>query len=437
MSKRQKLQKNNLVAQGNELIEARHKLTKGEKLLLLAMISLINPNDTEFGFFSVTVDRLKEVLEINKTTVHKEFEAIVTRLMGRVVKIKTERGWKLRQWVSHADLEDNIITLRFHDDLKPYLLELKKRGHFTQFRLGLIIHFRSLYTLRIYQLLKEYQAKKIYEFEFSVQDFRDMMLGEGVTSYKAFNDFRKKILTVANHELSEINEKTGVYKYDLNFDIQTLRTGRKISHLIFTIKTQPTKPTPKIESKRPANDNAPQIILDYEVFGVMRKMVQPYLDQRGEQSLRNTLNKFHQDKATSKITKSEQGYLAYLLRVNAGQETAQDKERQLKEQDKQRRKEKEAQEQALKAAFIQERNAELKAFFDTLQKDEIEYMLPDFEASEIFKQHIKPLLVLHDLYQHSGLQDDDIKMYFNIFIVDRYLDKTLNNFEQWKEKKGQ
>lgn len=431
-----KLQKHNLVAQANNLIEARHNLSKGEKLLLLAMISLINPKDKEFGFFSVTVDRLKEVLEINKTTANKEFERIITRLMGRVVKIKTAKGWKLRQWVSHADLEDNIITLQFHDDLKPYLLELKKKGNFTQFRLGLVVHFRSLYTMRMYQILKAYHSKRMNKFEFSLQDFRDMMLGEGATSYKAFNDLRKKILTVSSNELSEINEETGVYRYDLNFDVKTLRTGRKISHLIFTIKTQPTKPAPKTESKRPANDTAPQIILDYEAFGVMRKMVQPYLDQRGEQALQNTLNKFHQDKQAGKITKSEQGYLAYLLRVNAGQETAQDKERQLKEHDKQRRQEKEAKEQALKEAFTQERNAKLQAFFDTLQEDEIEYMLPDFEASDIFKRHIKPLLVLHHLYQQSGLQDDDIKMYFNVFVIDRYIDKTLNDFELWKEQKG-
>jgi len=164
-------------------------------------------------------------------------------------------------------------------------------------------------------------------------------------------------------------------------------------------------------------------------------MVQPYLNQRGEQALQNTLNKFHDDKQNGKITKSEQGYLAYLLRVNAGQETTQDKERQLKEQDEQHRKEKEAQEQALKKAFIKERDAKLQAFFATLQEDEIEYMLPDFEASEIFASKIKTWLVVYNLYQQEGIKGDPaLQDCFNEFIIDRYLGKMLNDFTAWKKK---
>jgi hypothetical protein len=166
----------------------------------------------------------------------------------------------------------------------------------------------------------------------------------------------------------------------------------------------------------------------------MRKMVQPYLNQRGEQALQNTLNKFHDDKENGKITKSEQGYLAYLLRVNAGQETTQDKERQQKAHNEKQLKEKEFKEQALKAQFTKEREQAIVNFFETVSDDEREYMLLDFEASALFATKIKTWLVVYNLYKQEGVKDLALKNCFNEFIIDKYLDKILNNFPQWKEK---
>jgi hypothetical protein len=269
-----------------------------------------------------------------------------------------------------------------------------------------------------------------------------MVLGQNFKSYSVFKNFRRRVLDTAQKELNKKDKITGFYKSDLGFDFETRRTGRKISHLIFTIKTQQTKPLPQAttETSPTANNrNTPQIILTYEAIGVMQKTVKPYLEQRGEQALQNTLNKFNDDKAKGKITKSEQGYLAYLLRVNAGQETIQDKEHQQKEHQQKEHNKKRLQEQAveekiLKDVFTKEREAALNSFFTTLADEEQEYIIADFEASELFARHIKSLLVLFDLYNSYGMEDPDIKNYFNHFIIDQYLDKTLNNFIQWKEK---
>ena len=435
-----KLSLNNLVAQGNKMIQGRYVLSRNEKLLLQAMASLINPKDQEFSDFCVTLDELCNILDIDRTSATREFKKVSNKLLKRIIEIESvEHGWEAFQWVSYASVQDGCVYLRFHDKLKPYLLDLKKKGNFTQYKLWNVTGFRSIYSVRIYQLLKEHYGKKIYEFEFKIYDFRMMVLGGNLTKYSAFKDLRRRVLDAAQKELNEKDNETGLYKSDLGFDLKTRRTGRKISHLIFTIKTQKTKPTPstQTELQRTANDpNTPQIIRDYEAIGIMRKMVQPYLDQRGEQALHNTLNKFYDDKENGKITKSEQGYLAYLLRVNAGQETTQDKERGQKAQNKKRLKEKEAQEKALKAQFTQEREQELNNFFDTVGDEEREYMIADFEASALFKQHIKSLMVLFDLYQTSGMEDPGIKNYFNVFIIDKYLDKTLNDFAKWKEKKS-
>jgi plasmid replication initiation protein len=238
-----KLQKNNLVAQANSLINARYKITRLEYSLLATMISLINPKDKEFLKFEVTVHELAKMLEIDPKNALREFDKITDRLMACVIRIRTPHGWIKYQWVSEAEVKNNMVSLRFHHRLKPYLLELKKSGNFTQYRLGQILMFKSFYTSRMYSILIENQSKKIHQFEYPLEHFRKMMLGEKSNSYPLYKNFRNKVLDTAKKEFSRQDKTTGFYISDLNFDLKTRRTGRKITHLIFTIKTQQTKPT--------------------------------------------------------------------------------------------------------------------------------------------------------------------------------------------------
>ena len=244
------LEENYLVAQANSLIEARYTVTKNEQLLLFAMISLIEPTDKEFLHFSVTVEQLSLILNIHRKTALREFDKITDRLLSRVIKIPTNKGWEKLQWVSNAKVEGDVVSLKFHDDLKPLLLALKATGNFTQVKLGVVVQFRSVYTIRIYQLLKEYKSKRFDFFEFSLMDFRDMMLGKDSKSYPLYKNFRNHIIDVAQRELKTKNKETGFYKSDLNFELETRRTGRKISHLKFIIISQETENIRRIIPKK-------------------------------------------------------------------------------------------------------------------------------------------------------------------------------------------
>ena len=306
-----KLQKNNLVAQSNDLVNARFRITQNEFSLLAAMISLLEPNDKEFPVFTIGIKEISKILKINERNTFKELDKVTDRLMKRVSRVWTPEGEYVKfTWLNNVRVnkEESLISLQFDNFLKPYLLELKKRGNFTQYRLGQIVEFKSFYTSRIYGLLVENYRKKIYECDYSLDDFRQMMLGHKSTTYPLYKNFRNKVIDTAKRELGEKDQETGLYKANLNFDLKTSRTGRKISRLIFTIKTQQTKPKPtsstQTETSQPTTNNSskPQIILDYEAIGVTQKMVKPYLDQRGEQALQNTLNKFNNDKAKGKIT---------------------------------------------------------------------------------------------------------------------------------------
>jgi hypothetical protein len=64
---------------------------------------------------------------------------------------------------------------------------------------------------------------------------------------------------------------------------------------------------------------------------------------------------------------------------------------------------------------------------DTEKKAEI---IADFEASDIFLDHIKSAGFLYGFYQQNGLDDPISKSFFSRFIIDKYL-PHLASFDDW------
>jgi plasmid replication initiation protein len=430
-----KIQEKNIVSQANSLIEARYSVSKNEQKLLSSMISLIEPTDKEFLVFSVTVNELSKILNLDPKSATRQFKRLSYKMMQKVVEIKTPTGWKLFQWVIYSELKDNTVYLQFHDRLKPYLLELKKSGNFTQFRLGLAIGFKSAYTVRIYQLLKEYHSKRIYEFEFSLEDFRKMMLGNNFDKYKLLKDFKKHILTKTQKELSELNEdlsteKEKIYKSDLNFDLTTRRTGRKISHLIFSIKQQQTKPSKAIDVTSEDAEKLPPIIFEYHQIGLTTEQVKPYLDERGEEALKNTLNKIRSDYETGKVKSNLAGYAFKLLRENAGQKTPEEIAEE-KRKEAQRLKKIEAQRQQIKKELI----TTLADEFGRIERERFITSLSEKESKRIFSEitaEYEKSMVL-PLIEKDGLASNIIALKLQDFIPQFKENKEKYISEKLKE----
>lgn len=423
-----KLQKNNLVAQSNSLIEARYTASKNELVLLVAMISLIDPNDRDFLTFSVTVEELSKILELDKKSALREFKNISKRLLKRVIEVETKDGWEMFQWVSKVTLKGNFVSLQFHNDLKPYLLELKNSGNFTQYRLSMTTRFRSAYTIRIYQLLREYFSKNISEFEFSVEEFRKMVLGENIKKHSAFKVFRRHVLNVAQKELSETtgldtDGKVPLYKSDLNFDLETRRTGRRISHLIFIIKRQKTKPTKPIETSDREKKSIPSIALEYHRFGITTEQVKPFLEERGEESLKLTLNKIDADHKAGKIKSNVSAYAFKLLQENAGQKTPEEIAEEKRKSE------------ARKSQIKEEKKKLIKELKKSL---EIEYGKQEREKfistlTETGKQDV--LAKLNAFYENNPLAQGKVRKgdLFSPFIS-LGINSLISNFEENREK---
>jgi hypothetical protein len=131
-------------------------------------------------------------------------------------------------WIESAAYgEKGYVRIRINQDLKPYLLNLK--AHFTKYYIGYVIHLRSTYSIRIYELLKRYE--NMGEVSFEVERLKHA-LGVNDDEYKLYGHFKNKVILVAQRELLD--------KTDIAFNFEEAKTGKKITGIRFVIaKNEP------------------------------------------------------------------------------------------------------------------------------------------------------------------------------------------------------
>ena len=221
------MKENSLVKQHNKLIEARYKLSITEQRLIRMLISMIERDDEDFKQYAVRVVDLATILNIKGGDIYPAIERAVNKLMDTPIKFNDGDDLVNVRWLSSSRYQSKkgIALLRFDPELKPFLLQLK--SHITYYQLGNIIHLKHTASIRIYELLKQYE--NIGNRKFSVEQIRNiLMIGEN--EYKQYRDFRRWILKVAQTELKE--------KTDITFEYIEEKQGRNVNFINFIITKQ-------------------------------------------------------------------------------------------------------------------------------------------------------------------------------------------------------
>lgn len=154
--------KNELIVQHNSLIEAHYCLTLQEKRLMCWLISQIKSTDNDFKEHVLSVKEFACLIEVKGDHLYKVLNEVTTKLMKRIIIIKgtDNKDFKKLSLLCGAEYQSNkgIIKLNFHPHLKPYILQLKEK--FTRTKLVDVLSLRSIYSIRIYELLKQYETLK-------------------------------------------------------------------------------------------------------------------------------------------------------------------------------------------------------------------------------------------------------------------------------------
>lgn len=215
----------NRVIKANKIIEARYKLSLLEQKLVILMASLINLEDRAFKFYRVNVQDIIKILDIKASEyggVYDNIKRVCKQLASKPLSIENENGgWLVVNWVASVEYlpREGVIEFEFSEKLRPYLLELKKA--FTSYKLRYIISLNSSYSIRIYELLKQYE--KIGYRYFEVDELKQILGIE--KSYKLFADFKRYVLEVARKELPE--------KSDISFEYREKKRAQKVVGLEF------------------------------------------------------------------------------------------------------------------------------------------------------------------------------------------------------------
>ena len=215
----------NQVVKSNQVIEASYQLSAVEQRIVLAAISRIPKNQpiTDDELYPVSINELRQ-LGVHEKTAYRDLKEGINRLYERSINLSIDDKSIKMRWVQEIQFLDSqsVIGIRFSKPILPFISNLSRE--FTKYALSDIAGINSGYGIRIYELLVQY--RQIGKREISVESLRTMLeLGK---KYPLFADFKKRVIDTA---IDQINEYS-----PLKVTYEQKKTGRKVTHIIFSFK---------------------------------------------------------------------------------------------------------------------------------------------------------------------------------------------------------
>lgn len=226
------MNENYLVTKANTLITSNYDLSLEEQRIILTLASTVQPEDEDFKPYKFKISDFMELLGIEDKSKYSVIPKVTKELMKKVFEI--ENGNKITQiaWLSSAEYEKGtgIVELEFSPKLKPFMLGLKE--FYTSYRLKNILELKGKYSIRMYEIIKSNEFKKVAEI--TVDELRKILKADK-GSYLVYQNFKNRIIIQAQKELKE--------KTDISFDFKEIKTGRKVTALRFYIHQNKSRMT--------------------------------------------------------------------------------------------------------------------------------------------------------------------------------------------------
>ena len=234
-----------LIRKSNELVEARYKFDIWETRVFTKMLTMVQRHDSDFQEYRIYLKEIVKDFQIeNNKDAYDRLRAGGYKLMSKIIKTirDTDEGLMelatpivvgVQNPVDTKSEGAKFIDVSFHPEMKPFLLSLKSK--FTIYDVRNILKLPSSYSIRIYELLKQYE--KIGRRKFELQELKEIIGvieevdDNGKKSYKdnypLFGNFKQRVLLKSQKDLKKLT--------DIQFSFEPKKTGRKITHIIFDI----------------------------------------------------------------------------------------------------------------------------------------------------------------------------------------------------------
>lgn len=228
---RDKLSLDNQIVKSNKMIQGKYKMSALEQKLVLTLCSKITSNDDMFTEFTMTTNEFANLLGIE----NKDYE--FNRTLKRKCKVlnnkdiemnlgtKESPDWLFFHWFEYIRYipGEATIKMKFSPVLEPYLLNLKET--YTKYRLGYVINFKSEYSFRMYELMKQYEG--IGERTMTIEEIRELLM-LGKNQYEKYSHLKVRVI---QKSLEEINKFSDI---KVNLEKEE-KEGKKVVGLVFSI----------------------------------------------------------------------------------------------------------------------------------------------------------------------------------------------------------
>ena len=265
--KEKKNQRQEMVSRSNVLIESKSSTSLFERKLLNIAIAKAVIEDGEL-IARVTTKDVKDYLHISGNSIYTRLRDASKETLGHVVSIEDDgkENFIMFNVVNKCEYRDGVFTTRFTKEMKPHIYNLKK--DYTRMSLDVLCSFKSLFTTRIYEILRtQYYrfekegsdeiivprppkapyslaelkftlnvvdanasktVKRLVEqgrFEEAIEEIKD-------AAFDDWRNFRRKVLEVAKKELEE-----SAYS-EICFEYESVKSGKggKVTGIRFKVR---------------------------------------------------------------------------------------------------------------------------------------------------------------------------------------------------------
>jgi len=218
-----------IVVKANQLIRGRINWTKLEHRVVAMLVAQLKREDDAFEMQRVHISDLMDLSQTSSRDIYNRAEEVCRKLLNQKVHVRTRTEDGRRVYQGYNCLStcryvegSGYIEAKFNDDMKPFLLELKRQ--FTMYRLQNFMQLGSQHSMRMYELIK--MREGLRHLCLSVAELREVLCCKH--TYERFSDFRRHVLERARTEITDTCD--AYYTYMVERDGRTPVRVRFLIH---------------------------------------------------------------------------------------------------------------------------------------------------------------------------------------------------------------
>ena len=350
-----------LVIKSNKLIGMQTQLSLVQMKIFALLISrTLNSPDTEYYRF--TAKELMASCNMSDSNYTVLQQTTASMIKPVIFKGKDEREQEQYPLLDGVRYKQWIVDIALHRLVKPFILDVASK--YTKYYFENISFLNSTYSIRLYEVLKEFEFRGARDF--TIGDFR-FLLNIKEWTYNRPYDLRTKIIEKAQKEIEE--------KTDISFTFSEQKEGRKVVWIKFKIQA-------KVKASKTVlleEENSLEALLKTKLY-LNNRQIKTVCKQFDEEYIKRnityTLNQ--------KNIKNLAGYFMKALELDYGQTLLLQQEEKAKHQEQANQKlQKEQKEKEVKAEQERVKKQQIQEFIDN-REEEVKELIPNFIKANSF-----------------------------------------------------